>query len=131
MKLYSTDDILVQLEADGLYDLIQKTIDHDLYSDKAINKFYLSLLTNADQLRNVYPYYWASRSFSKEIKYVLSHMLCNDPNGDWDELDVLETPLQTIETIENWKEDLEDAYEEVPGWMDKCIDVLMLFVHLN
>ena len=29
MKLYSTDDILVQLEADGLYDLIQKTIDHD------------------------------------------------------------------------------------------------------
>lgn len=123
------DSLITQLEASCLCDLVNETIPEDT-TDEQYKRFYLTLLTNPDKLREIYPVYWAKRSFDKEIKYVLSYLRRNDPNGDWDAFDILVTPLQTIEVLENWKAEFTDGYQDAPGWIDACIDQMYLFLHI-
>lgn len=63
--------------------------------------------------------------FTRELSYVASMMQRNDPNGDYCAADLRARPAAYIEVLEQWKEDCGDT-ELVPGWIDKCIDYLML-----
>ena len=83
---------------------------------------YHHLLKDNDLLKETYPIYWKKVTFKGEVNTVLGWLNHWDPNGDWDEQDVLLTPIQTIRTLENLKA------EDVPGWIDSCIDYLLLFI---
>lgn len=89
---------------------------------------YHHLLKDNDLLKETYPIYWKKVTFKGEVNTVLGWLNHWDPNGDWDEQDVLLTPIQTIRTLENLKAELEDNYQDVPGWIDSCIDYLLLFI---
>ena len=89
-------------------------------------RMYLTLLKDNDLLCKAYPVFWKKTAFKAEIAAVLGWLRCWNPNGDWDLYDLLDTPLQTIETLENLKEQLEDNYEDIPGWVDKAIEYLMV-----
>lgn len=87
---------------------------------------YLLLVKNRDMLRHAYPVYWKKTTFRKEIDAVLTWLHAWDPNGDWDLHDCLVTPWQTIRVLENIKAELEDDYQDVPSWIDRAIDYLMV-----
>lgn len=114
------DITMVEMESRTLFDLCANVTETEAYR----NKLYLACLMNPDVLRETFPVYWAKRTFCKEVDYVLNRLYANDPNGIWDEYDILVTPMETIEVIENWRDELSDAYQDIPGWMDKCIDYL-------
>lgn len=63
--------------------------------------------------------------FKKELDYVAMMMQRNDPNGDYDTAELACEPMLYIGVLEQWKEDCGYA-QPIPGWIDKCIDYLML-----
>jgi len=89
-------------------------------------RMYLTLLKDNDLLRKAYPVFWKKTAFKAEIAAVLGWLHRWEPNGDWDLYDLLDTPWQTIEALENYKAGLEDAYQDVPDWVDDAITYLML-----
>jgi len=114
------DITAIEMESYTLFELCAAVTETAAYR----NKLYLACLMNNSVLRETFPVYWARQTFRKEVNYVLDRLSTNDPNGVWDEWDVIVTPMNTIEAIESWKDELGDAYQDIPGWMDKCIDML-------
>ena len=68
----------------------------------------------------------AADMFKKELEYVATMMQRNDPNGTYTPEEIARKPLAYIEVLERWKEDC--GYEDVPAWIDKCIEYLMLLI---
>ena len=63
--------------------------------------------------------------FKKELDYVVTMMQRNDPNGDYDTAELACEHMHYIGVLAQWKEDYGYA-DPIPGWIDKCIDYLML-----
>lgn len=148
-----TDTIQIQIEAESLFDLIAQATgqctelfkcckaaisegDYGLVDlpcryaceNEATRELFWKLFEDNDALKKMFPIFWKKQTFHAELQTILGYLHTWDPNGDWDEYDVLDTPLQTIEVLENLKEELEDCYQTIPGWVDKTIDYLMLFL---
>ena len=65
--------------------------------------------------------------FKKELDYVAMMMRRNDPDGDYDAVELACEPMCYIGVLEQWKEDCGYEYP-IPGWIDKCIEYLMLLI---
>lgn len=145
-------NIQIQIEADDLLDLIaqstgsctelsrccRRAISEGTYGIEKlpcgyacetakVRELYWKLLLDNDLLQKTYPVFWKKHVFHAELQAILGYLYVWDPNGDWDYYDVLDTPVQTIEILENLKEQLEDDYQDVPGWVDKAIEYLTVF----
>ena len=92
----------------------------------SVKATYLAMMKDSSLLADRFPLFYKRHAFRAEISAVIGWLTRWDPNGDWDERDCILTPYQTIETLENLKEQLEDNYEDVPGWVDKAIEYLMV-----
>ena len=114
-----------QCISDGEYQLVSLPCKYAC-ENEGTKRLYITLLKNNELLRNAYPVFWKKTALKAEINSILGWLHTWDPNGDWDIYDCLDTPWQTICTLENLKADLEDNYEEIPGWIDTAIDYLMM-----
>lgn len=124
---YDLDKPCKMLISDGTYGIEELPCKYAC-ENLGTKVLYYHLLKDNDFLKETFPIYWKKVTFKGEMNAVLGWLKHWDPNGDWDEQDVLLTPIQTIRTLENLKAELEDDYQEVPGWIDTCIDYLMLFM---
>lgn len=114
-----------QCISDGEYGL-QKLPCQYACENVGTKRMYLTLLKDSSLLSEAYPLFWKRTAFQKEIDALLSWLNKWDPNGDWDLYDLLDTPWQTIRTLELLKEELEDNYQDVPGWIESAIEYLMV-----
>lgn len=124
---YDTDKPCKMLISDGTYGIEELPCKYAC-ENLGTKVLYYHLLKDNDFLKETFPIYWKKVTFKGEMNAVLGWLNHWDPNGDWDEQDVLLTPIQTIRTLENLKAELEDDCQDVPGWIDTCIDYLMLFM---
>lgn len=120
------DKLCRRLISEGTYGLDDLPCKYACETEQA-RKLYWKLTKDNDALRKKFPIFWKKQTFHAELQAILGYLYCWDPNGDWDYYDVLDTPLQTIEILENLKEELEDDYQPVPGWIDIAINYLMVF----
>ena len=65
-------------------------------------------------------------TFTKDLQKVLDYMSHNDPNGEYSMADILLAPMDFIEVLEQWKEDL--GYESTEKERSK-IDVLISILY--
>lgn len=63
--------------------------------------------------------------FAKEIAEVAWYMQQNDPNGEYTAASIIAQPKQALEVLDQWCEDCDG---DIPGWLDKCIDYVMLLI---
>lgn len=92
-----------------------------------VTQLHNALLASNALVAAAFPVYAKKLRFSNELYQVLYMLRAWDPNGDWDVWDILATPLQTMEVIEDAMAELAADYQDVPGWMSVAIDLLMLF----
>lgn len=122
---YDLDKPCKRLISDGTYGIEELPCKYAC-ENMGTKVLYHHLLKDNDLLKEAYPIFWKKRVFKKEIGTILTWLHAWDPNGDWDIHDVLDTPWQTVGTLEDLKADLEDNYEDIPGWIDASIDYLMV-----
>lgn len=122
---YDIDKPCNKLISEGTYGSEELPCGYACENNGTICLFQM-LLRNKELLKTMYPVFWKKTTLKREIDLVLSRLHAWDPNGDWDIYDVLVTPWQTVRTLENLKADLQDNYEDIPGWIDACIDYLMV-----
>lgn len=64
-------------------------------------------------------------TFTKDLQKVLDYMSHNDPNGEYSMADMLLAPMDFIEVLEQWKEDLgSESTEKERIKIDKLISIL-------
>ena len=63
--------------------------------------------------------------FTKDLQKVLDYMSHNDPNGEYSIADMLLAPMDFIEVLEHWKEDLgHESTEKERNKIDALISIL-------
>ena len=63
--------------------------------------------------------------FTKDLQKVLDYMSHNDPNGEYSMADMLLAPMDFIEVLEQWKEDLSyESTEKERSKIDALISIL-------
>lgn len=63
--------------------------------------------------------------FTKDLQEVLDYMSHNDPNGEYSIADMLLAPMDFIEMLEQWKEDLSyESTEKERIKIDELISIL-------
>lgn len=63
--------------------------------------------------------------FTKDLQEVLDYMSHNDPNGEYSMVDMLLAPMDFIEVLEQWKEDLGyESTEKERIKIDELISIL-------
>lgn len=65
------------------------------------------------------------RMFVSEIAEVAWYMRRNDPNGEYDVAYITKNPHTVLEVLGQW---YDDCNGDIPGWLDKCIDYVMLLI---
>ena len=64
-------------------------------------------------------------TFTKDLQKVLDYMSHNDPNGEYSMADMLLAPMDFIEVLEQWKEDLgSESTEKELSKIDALISIL-------
>ena len=64
-------------------------------------------------------------TFTKDLQKVLDYMSHNDPNGEYSIADMLLAPMDFIEVLEQWKEDLGyESTEKERIKIDELISIL-------
>ena len=64
-------------------------------------------------------------TFTKDLQKVLDYMSHNDPNGEYSMADMLLAPMDFIEVLEQWKEDLgSESTEKERSKIDVLISIL-------
>ena len=74
------------------------------------------LLSNFQKLQDM---------FTKDLQEALDYMSHNDPNGEYSIADMLLAPIDFIEVLEQWKEDLGyESTEKERNKIDTLISIL-------